>query len=386
MLRTMAALGSISLFLVAGCGAGAPSAAYEGAALAGSKGEATMAVSADDGPPRGSDGPLTAEERDAALKLLLDKLDAHYVFPDKAKLVRKSIEARRKRGEYDKLTTGHAFTKALSTHVNEILKDAHFRVFFSAERIPEEERQLEATPAERERHAKMGRTVNGGFERVERLPGNIGYLEVRSFGFTQRGVEAAAAAMNFLAETDALIIDIRRNGGGDPELVAALCSYFFEGAVHVNDIYDRPKNETRQYWTSPSVPGKRYLGKEVYVLTSKRTGSGAEEFAYDLQTQKRAVIIGETTWGGANPGEELRLGDHLSAFIPTGRAENPITKTNWEGTGVKPDVAVEADDALRVAQIRALKKNIPGITDPDLKRSLEERLQELEAGPSAKAR
>jgi retinol-binding protein 3 len=166
--------------------------------------------------------------------------------------------------------------------------------------------------------------------------------------------------------------------------VAALCSYFFGEATHINDIYDRPRNETRQFWTSPSVPGKRYLGKEVYVLTSKRTGSGAEEFAYDLQTQKRAVIIGEKTWGGANPGEFLRLGDHLAAFVPTGRAINPITRTNWEGTGVLPDIAVPAEDALRVAQVRLLQKRIGVIADPELKKALEERLRELEAGGPAK--
>jgi C-terminal processing protease CtpA/Prc len=219
--------------------------------------------------------------------------------------------------------------------------------------------------------------LNGGFERVERLPGNIGYVEVRGFGFLERGSVAAAAAMDFVAETDALIIDLRRNGGGEPEMVLALCSYFFGESVHVNDIYDRPKNETRQFWTTTSVPGRPYLGKDVYVLTSKRTGSGAEEFAYDLQQQKRATIVGERSWGGAHPGEMIRLSDHLAAFIPSGRAINPISKTNWEGTGVSPDIAAPADDALRVAQMKALEKQLVTVKIPELKKSIENRLKEL---------
>ncbi|MDI1449795.1 S41 family peptidase [Polyangium sp. 6x1] len=379
-MRRMMGLGVFPLLFVAACGGSAVPA--QAPILASPSPQ--MAVEAEPGPPRGPDGPVTPEERNAAIDALLQKLDARYVFPEKAKQVRAAVEARRKRGEYDKLATGHALAATLTTHVNEVLKDAHFRVGYRAEKIPDAELQTEPTAAERERFEAEGQRLNGGFERVERLPGNIGYVEVRSFAFVGRGVEAAAAAMNFLAETDALIVDVRRNGGGDPELVAALCSYFFEGAVHLNDIYERPKNETRQFWTSPSVPGKRYLGKDVYVLTSKRTGSGAEEFAYDLQTQKRAVIIGETTWGGANPGEFLRLGDHLAAFVPSGRAINPITRTNWEGTGVSPDIAVPAEDALRVAQVRALQKRIGAISEPELKKSLEERLRELESGEAAK--
>jgi len=374
--RGQRGLGIVALLFVAACGGA--SATAQPPIL--QKAPTPVAAIEEGREDRGPDGPVTSEEKDAAISKLLARLDSHYVFPEKAKLVRAAIEARKKRGEYEKLETGHALAKALSAHINEVLKDAHFGVRFSAEKIPEDELQSKPTAAEIERYTARGRVLNGGFERVERLPGNIGYLEVRSFGFLGRGAEAAAAAMSFLAETDALIIDIRRNGGGDPDLVAALCSYFFEEAVHINDIYDRPKNETRQFWTSPSVPGKRYLGKDVYVLTSKRTGSGAEEFAYDLQTQKRATIIGEKTWGGANPGEFLRLTDHLAAFIPTGRAINPITKTNWEGAGVTPDIAAPADDALRVAQIRLLQNRLGVVTDPELKRGIEERLRELEAG------
>jgi hypothetical protein len=339
-----------------------------------------MEQTAQAGPNDGPDGPVTPAERSAAVERLLAMLKDRYVFPDKAQKAQAAVRSRLRRGDYDKIGMGRELARTLTAHVNEVLKDAHFHVLYSAEKIPEDEKKGEPTPAERERHEAMGRTLNGGIERAERLPGNVGYLEVQSFEFVVRGGEAAAAAMNLLADTDALIIDIRRNGGGEPEMVAVLCSYFFGESVHLNDIYDRIKNETRQFWTSPSVPGRRYLGKDVYVLTSKLTGSGAEEFAYNLQQLKRATIVGERTWGGANPGELIRLSDHLAAFIPTGRAINPISKTNWEGTGVTPDIATAADDALRVAQSKAIERLIPKEKAPEAKKALEQRLKELSEG------
>ncbi|MDP8979977.1 MAG: S41 family peptidase [Acidobacteriota bacterium] len=199
---------------------------------------------------------------------------------------------------------------------------------------------------------------NFGFEKVERLQGNIGYLDLRGFMEAQWGSETAVAAMNFLANTDALIIDLRQNGGGDPAMVALITSYLFSPGeeVHLNDLYWRPSNETHQWWTLPYVPGRRYANKPVYVLTSNRTFSAAEEFTYNLKNLKRATIIGETTGGGAHPGGMERLSEHFMAFLPSGRAINPISKTNWEGTGVTPDVAVPAADALTTATAAALRK------------------------------
>lgn len=328
--------------------------------------------------PQGPDGPITAAQRDEAIDALLRELSDKYVFPDKAAETIKAIKARKKRGEYDALTTGHALATALSEHVNAVLRDAHFHVRFSKEPLPV--RKEEGRPSEEEmaRFIEAERQVNGGFERVERLPGNIGYMEVRSFAFPLRGIEVAASAVGFVAETDALIVDLRRNGGGSPDVVAALCSYFFDEPVHLNDLYFRPANETRQFWTSPSVPGKRYLERPIYVLTSSKTGSAAEEFAYNLQNLKRATIVGEVTWGGANPGDMVRLGAHFAAFVPTGRAINPISKTNWEGVGVKPDIAAPADDALRVAQVKILEGRIASVKDPEVKAELEGRLRELQ--------
>jgi hypothetical protein len=176
--------------------------------------------------------------------------------------------------------------------------------------------------------------------------------------------ETTAAAMNFLANTDALIIDLRRNGGGQPEMVALLSSYLFDQRAHLNDIYSRFDNRTQEYWTRDTVAGKRYgESKPVYVLTSKRTFSGAEEFAYNLKNLKRATVIGEVTGGGAHPVRPHRLTDHFMIGVPFARAINPITQTNWEGVGVTPDIDTTAEQALKVAHLAALKNLMAKATD-----------------------
>jgi C-terminal processing protease CtpA/Prc len=193
---------------------------------------------------------------------------------------------------------------------------------------------------------------------------------------------AYSAAMTVLSGTDALIIDLRRNGGGEPGSVANLMSHFFaEGDErHLNDLYYRAQDITHQYWTDPSV-GPRY-DKPVYVLTSGRTFSGGEECAYDFQTQKRATLVGETTGGGANPGDEFAIGHGLAAFIPTGRAINPITHSNWEHVGVKPDIAVAAAQAQQTAYVAILRTLLAAATDPDQRAELQDALTKAEKGES----
>ncbi len=197
---------------------------------------------------------------------------------------------------------------------------------------------------------------NCAFEKVEVLPGNIGYLKFN--GFMDPGVCAptVVAAMGFLAHTGALIFDLRGNGGGDPAMVTFVASYLFDKPTHLNDLYNRKEDSTRQFWTLPYVPGERLPKQPVFVLTSKRTFSGAEEFAYDLKNQKRATIVGETTGGGAHPVGGHVVADYFMLGVPFAKAVNPISKTNWEGTGVEPDVKVSAADALATAEKLATEK------------------------------
>jgi C-terminal processing protease CtpA/Prc len=313
---------------------------------------------------------LTPETKTQTVDALFAAMRREYVFPDLAKTAETSVRGQ----DYAAITDGQAFAKRLTDDLQAVCKDAHLRIRYSAAVLPERKNADDASPAEIERIKRNERLDNGAFQKVERLTGNIGYIRLDGFYSPEAAKGPLKAAMDFVSQTDALIIDLRGNGGGYPETVQMFCSYLFDKPVHLNDIYDRTSDKTESFWTKAKVPGKKYLNREVYVLTGKRTGSGAEEFAYDLQTQKRATIVGESTWGGANPGHVVRLNDHFAAFVPTGRAINPITKTNWEGTGVTPDVKVPVADALKTAQTMAIERLLAKATAEDEKSRLGEAL------------
>ncbi len=342
------------------------------------------------GPPDQPDLTIDAATRSAVIEAALKRLNDFYVFPETAKKMEQAVRERIGRKEYDQITSAKTLATTLQNHLQEVSDDKHLRVTYSAELLPPQGEHHEPGPEEIARELEFLRAVNFGFEKVERLPGNIGYLDLRGFQPAEFGAETVVAAMNFLANTDALIIDLRRNGGGQPDMVALISSYLFgPEPVHLNDLYFRPDNSTRQWWTLPYVPGKRYGDKkEVYVLTSKRTFSAAEEFTYNLKNLKRATIIGETTGGGAHPGGPRRINEHFAIWVPSGRAINPISKTNWEGTGVTPDVEVPADQALKVAHIAAMNKVLVKVTEPErrdaIKRAIdnvEKELEEMKQNP-----
>jgi C-terminal processing protease CtpA/Prc len=208
-----------------------------------------------------------------------------------------------------------------------------------------------------QRQLKNNRMNNYGFQEVKILDGNIGYLKLSGFFHVDEEAGATAqAAMNLLSNADALIIDLRQNGGGSPSMIQLISSYLFgTEPVHLNSFYYRPADQHTQTWTLPYVPGKRRPDIDVYVLTSSRTFSAAEEFSYNLLNLKRATLVGETTGGGAHPGGTRIATDRFTVWVPTGRAINPITNTNWEGTGVKPHIEVSSNEALDMARIKALE-------------------------------
>ena len=329
--------------------------------------------------PEQADLTIDAATRTQVVDGIIKRLNDSYVFPEVAKKMEQSIRERVAKKEYDQITSAKQFATTLTNDLQAVSHDKHLRVRYSFESIPERAPRQEPTAEEREQRKRALTWLNHGFGRVERLPGNIGYLEFFNFADEELGADTVAAAMNFLNGTDALIIDMRKNGGGNPAMVALVCSYLFgPEPVHLNDLYWREGNRTDEFWTRKELPGKRYLNKDVYVLTSNRTFSGAEEFTYNLKNLKRATIIGETTGGGAHPGGGFRITEHFGMFVPTGRAINPITKTNWEGTGVTPDISVPADQALLVARLMALKKSVTTVPDPDFKAGVEDEIQKLE--------
>jgi C-terminal processing protease CtpA/Prc len=202
------------------------------------------------------------------------------------------------------------------------------------------------------------RSRNFGFKRVEILDGNVGFLDLRIFFHSKYAGKTAAAAMDYLSNCDAIIVDLRNNGGGWGDMVAFMCSYFFDGEdlVLLMTGYSRPEEKYYQSWTIPYIPGKHMDDVPLFILTSKSTFSAAEEFCYDLKYLKRATIVGETTRGGAHPIDLKVLDDNLLLQIPEWRSIHPVTKTNWEGVGVEPDIAIPADEALDVAYLKALEE------------------------------
>jgi hypothetical protein len=326
-------------------------------------------------PDRNLDAAARTQIIDSALK----RLNEAYVFPEVAQAMEKAVRDRAAKGEYEQVTSARLFAETLTNHLQAVSKDKHLRVRYLHNPIPERGPRREPTAEEREEYRREMAWLNSGFDKVERLPGNIGYIEFRGFTDAELGADTVAAAMNFVANTDALIIDLRRNGGGSPQMVALICSYLFgPEPVHLNSLYWREGNRTEEFWTRKEVAGKRYLGKDVYVLTSNRTFSGAEEFSYNLKNLKRATVIGETTGGGAHPGGVNRLHEHFGMFVPTGRAISPVTKTNWEGTGVKPDVEVPAAQALHVARLAALKKQHANVKEAGLKGAIQAEIDRVE--------
>lgn len=333
--------------------------------------------------PTQPDMNIDATTRSAVIDNLITELNDGYVFAETAKKMEADLRRRMDNKEYDSVTSAKALADKLTADLQSVSKDKHLRVRYSAKPIPVRAEKTEPTAEEKVSFDSYNKRVNFNFEKVERLQGNIGYIDLRGFNDPAAGAETVAAAMAFLANTDALIFDLRQNGGGDPEMVALISSYLFgDKPVHLNDLYWRKGNKTEEYWTKPNLAAKKFENRDVYVLTSSRTFSGAEEFSYNLKNLKRATIIGETTGGGAHPGDVVRLNEHFGVFVPTGRAINPISKTNWEGTGVEPDIKVPKEQALKVAYLMALRKLVETVKDDGIKgamtRLIEETQKELD--------
>jgi retinol-binding protein 3 len=337
----------------------------------------TIPLAAQDPPDRS----IGAAERRAVIEGVLDQLKRAYVFPDTAIAMERAVRARQRRGEYDRITSGRVFAESLTAHLQAVSRDQHLRVRHRAEPFPMDANPGDRpTPEERARMRALSQQMNAGFEQVERLAGNVGYLEIRAFLDTADVRDVAATAFSFLGSTDALIIDLRRNGGGSPHSVAQVSSYLFgPEPVHLNSLYWRPENRTDDFYTSRDVPGTRYgPDRPIYVLTSRYTFSGAEEFTYNLQTRKRATIVGDTTGGGAHPGGPRRVTDYFAVWVPSGRAINPITKTNWERVGVRPDIAVASDQALRTAHLAALRGLRSKASDPERQQAIDRAIADVE--------
>ncbi|MES3023820.1 MAG: S41 family peptidase [Pseudomonadota bacterium] len=317
------------------------------------------------GAPRQADMVVDAAARTQLVDGLIREMQQGYVFPEKAGKVAQLLRQQQKSGALAHITSAEKLAKTLTGQLQKEALDKHLLVVYSEQAMPQQEKNRKQSMEEQAMALADMKARNFGIERVERLPFNIGYLDLRGFAPAKDAATTIGAAMTVLANTDSLIIDLRKNGGGDPATVAMIASYLFDQRTRLNDIYFREGDRTEQMWSTEYVAGIRYgQTKDVYLLTSEHTFSAAEDFSYTLKNLKRATIVGETTGGGAHPGDMVRLSAHFAVFIPNGRSISPITKTDWEGTGVAPDVKVPAEDAFKTAQAALLNKLIAATRDP----------------------
>ncbi|WP_324719931.1 S41 family peptidase [Salinimicrobium sp. HB62] len=299
---------------------------------------------------------MSANDRKEVVEGIAELIDSIYVFPDVAGRATDYLKEQERQGEYDEIIDPNEFAQVLTEDLRSISHDLHLNVSYDPKAIAREKEK----PAQVDKGMgtiEMLKKENFGFKEVSILEGNVGYIDLRLFVTPEVGAETAVAAMNYLANTDAIIFDLRNNRGGSPAMIQLILSYLYESEpVHINNFYFRPTDEHTQTWTLPYVPGKRNPGVDVYVLTSQRSFSAAEEFSFDIKNLERGTLIGETTGGAANPGRTHTIDDRFTIFIPSGRAYSPVTGENWEGTGVEPHIEVPEEDALQVAHSHALQQ------------------------------
>ncbi len=302
---------------------------------------------------------VSENEKKAAIDSIARLLNDQYIYPEVATKIINGIHDNYTKGAYKSITDPIDFANKLTEDIVSISNDKHFHILYDPEWIADSKKALTKKDSI-ELNAKDfpdARRANFGFKEVKILEGNIGYLKLTNFWDPLYGGETAVAAMNFLSNTDAMIIDLRDNGGGYGEMVQLLSSYFFDASpVLLVEMYNRKLNKTTQDYTLPYVTGKRRPDVDLYILTNNKTFSAAESFTYFFKNRKRATIIGETTGGGAHAVDHIAATDKFSLFLPNMRPIDPVTKTNWEATGIKPDVEVDSRNALMTAHIKALEK------------------------------
>ncbi|MBR7801530.1 S41 family peptidase [Undibacterium fentianense] len=324
---------------------------------------------------------LNEQARKEIIDEIANAMFGNYVFEDVAKKIGDDLKARLLRGEYDKLDQAQDFAIRLTKDLREVSHDQHIEVFLTESVFPKDS-TVETREQRRAKALERSRLGNFGIQKYEVLEGNIGLLEFNEITYREFGENAITAVMSLAANADALIIDLRKSRGGDPHMIEWITSYLLgDHKVHLNDLYFRRINLTQEYWTDPAVPGPRFdLNKPIYILTSALTFSAAEEITYDLQSLKRATVVGEATRGGAHMVNPFELSNQLSIYIPIARAINPITKTNWEGNGVKPDVVTTEEGALKAARLLALESVAKQTKDLVRKEELQTKIDKLKAG------
>jgi retinol-binding protein 3 len=344
---------------------------------------ATVAPAQPSGPQQ--DRPVTADERASVIAGALDSLQRHYFSRSTAQQATSLIQSKQRSGRYDTVTSANALARVLSEDLQAATHDLHVRVLFSAEPIPPKPtapvvRTAAQLTAMKNFHARR----NFGLVTLSRLPGNVGYMDLRAFADTSVAADAIANAMTFLASTDALIIDLRSNRGGEPEMQALLSSYFLPSKTLLSTFTSDDPGRVHENWTV-AVSGPQYLAKPLYVLTSaKTTFSAAEGFSYIMQSARKATIVGERTGGGTNPSDGYVLSRNFAVLVPYATPIVPATGANWSG-GVKPDMETSAANAQVTAHLAALEMllaHAPGDLDGERRGAVAELRRQLSLPPT----
>jgi hypothetical protein len=326
---------------------------------------------------------MDAATRAAVVDSLTATIDSVYVLGEPAARIVAGLRQNLADGAYDDITDPADFARRLETDAQAINHDGHFGIRALPPLDPAvAEAGQEEDPLEEERRARMMRAGNYGFRKAEILPGGIGYLRFDMFAHGDDAYEAGAAAMNFLANSNAVILDLRSNGGGSASMIRFLAGYLFAEKEHLINWEIRAENLTTQSYSADYVPGRRLLEQPVYVLTSGSTFSAAEEFTFDLRNLERATVVGDTTGGGGHTVAGYVYdfdGFRMMIRVPYGRAFNPENNEGWEGKGVLPHIAVPTEQALDAAHADALDKLMEAEEDEVIKGSYAWALKFLEA-------
>ncbi|MEE1823616.1 S41 family peptidase [Streptomyces sp. BE20] len=296
----------------------------------------------------------TALDAATVVESVAELVGENYVFPDVARELAALLRSRSAEGSY-RIESAEELAEAVTADLRSVNGDLHLALKHHAVPVPPEQGAAALAAMRRQFDASLG-----GVPRVELLDGGVAVLEIAPLLFPlDWTAQPLAAALSLVAPARALILDLRGNVGGDPNTVAFVCGYLLDGRTKLNTMVSRQGEVAEQSWTPPFVPGARFGGdKPLYVLTSGRTFSAGEELAYDLQQLGRAEVVGEATRGGAHPREGWTVHPHLELSVPIARAVNPVSGTNWEGTGVRPDVPCDAEAALDRALTLAVARLI----------------------------
>lgn len=303
------------------------------------------------------EGEIAPDQASKLVHEICSALNKRYIFPEQAEYICRNLERHLEEGSYEGITEGEFLAFALTTHLQEVNHDEHLWVRWHQEVIPELGEPLHKSTdwlAGQEKTASQG---NNGFHKVEVLPGNVGYLDLRKFFRLEWARDTALAALAIMAECQALIIDLRQCEGGSANMVVFFTSHLFPAKpVQLHSIYWRDEDAVQELWTSQDIPGPRLEDVPLFILVGKDTFSAAEGFAQDIKFHHRGILIGERTAGGAHPGASFRLGAHFELFLPIGRAFNPVNQEDWEGTGISPHILAAPENALEVAYQLAINE------------------------------